>query len=346
MTPRPASGPVATPTPSQLFLTSSVRRGYTDEIESSPPASPAEGSAGSEEEVGEERGRKRRRLSASPGPDEDEPRLGDSTSSPSGARVRVAYRHDDIEISSPESPVNVSDKVRPGFAGGDSGDGSEDLEPREEEDPGRERISISPGVRGQARARIAGEDVGWDAIADTEDDSPGPPSEPWDIRGTRRAPQQPKFQAPPPFKQPDLRPEDHLEGLPPAFSPQRKGSKYVPGGLAAEVQGWLSHIKGSREAGARLRIRVSEIREGGRMYIIRGRKLAASGLEAEGHAGEGAEVRALLAGEGELTGLGESMRVTEGCVVEAGGLRWDVELDGLGRWTVACDWRVAGDAAS
>ncbi|CAI4212973.1 unnamed protein product [Parascedosporium putredinis] len=35
------------------------------------------------------------------------------------------------------------------------------------------------------------------------------------------------------------------EEPPPALTPQRRLAKYVPGGLATEVQGWLSHIKGS-----------------------------------------------------------------------------------------------------
>lgn len=192
-----------------------------------------------------------------------------------------------------------------------------------------------------------------DAILDTEDDTPpqSPISEPpFDTpRANRPTPRQPKFRDPPSFKPPSLESHTHLEGLPPAFSPQREGAKYVAGGLAAEVQGWLSHIKGSREAELRLRIRILEVKEGGRMYLVRGRRVDDDGIE-DGGGGEGAEgaeegeMRVLLAGEGEMTGLGESARVTEGCVVEAGGLRWDVELDELGKWTVACDWRVSGDS--
>ena len=294
-----------------------------------------------------EREKKRRRVSVSPGVDEGGLGLGNTTSSSSGGRVWVAHRDDDIESSSPDSPTARSDKIRGGYSGGageDSGDEIENPQPDVETSLSGGRISISPDVTEQPRARFAGEDLDRDIIVDTEDNSSGPRSEPSDSRETRPTPQQPKFQAPPPFKQPDLRREAHGEGLPPAFSPQRKGAKYVVGGLAAEVQGWLSHIKGSREAGAGLRIRVSEVREGGRMYIVCGRRLDTSRTAAEGDRVEKEEIRVLLAGEGEITGLGERVRVTEGCVVEAGGLRWDVELDGLGRWTVACDWRVSADA--
>lgn len=289
----------------------------------------------------------------SPAVEDGESRLRDNrdtTSSPSGGRVQLAYRDDDIESSSPASFAAPSDRIGGKHSDGvgvDARDARDEIESFQPEvGTGLSgRISTSPDAAEEARVRLARENVDRDAIVDTEDDSSGPPSEPPDNRETRPTPQQPKFQAPPPFKHPDLRPETHFEGLPPAFSPQRKGAKYVPGGLAAEVQGWLSHIKGSREVGAGLRIRVSEVREGGRMYIVRGRRLDTPGVAAEGDGVEKAEIRVLLAGEGEMTGLGESVRVVEGCVIEAGGLRWDVELDGFGRWTVACDWRVSGDVA-
>lgn len=272
----------------------------------------------------------------SPGLDEEG--LAEPVSSPVAGRVREGCRDDDIESSAPPSSVAAL-----GDVGSDDGvsshgapeDGSGD-EALHVEKALSDRISISPDCHGQQHIRAGSEPQ--DAIADTEDDSPDQPSDspPDTPRQPRPAPRQPEFQAPPPFKLPDPRTESHLEGLPPAFSPQRKGVRYVPGGLAAEVQGWLSHIKGSR-AGARLRIRVGEVREGGRMYIVRGRR-----VDDGGDGGE--EIRVVLAGEGEVTGLGERARVAEGCVVEAGGLRWDVELEGLGRWTVACDWRVAGDS--
>jgi hypothetical protein len=88
-----------------------------------------------------------------------------------------------------------------------------------------------------------------------------------------------------------------------------------------------------------LRIRVVECREGGRMYLVRGTRLGSSSDVAQD--GEDGGLRVLLAGEGEMSGLGERLAVAEGCVVEAGGPRWDVELVGLGTWTVACDWRVS-----
>lgn len=190
------------------------------------------------------------------------------------------------------------------------------------------------------------------AILDAEDGTPlqSPISEL--LFGTPRAnrpnPRQPKFHDPPNFKPPSLEPHVHLEGLPPAFSPQRKGAKYVPGGLAAEVQGRLSHIKGSREAELKLSIRVLEVKEGGRVYIVRGRRVGDDGVEdgdgENGENGDDGEMRVLLAGEGQKTGLGESARVTEGCVVTVGGLRWDLELDEMGKWIVACDWRVTSES--
>ncbi|KEZ45242.1 hypothetical protein SAPIO_CDS2715 [Scedosporium apiospermum] len=82
---------------------------------------------------------------------------------------------------------------------------------------------------------------------------------------------QPLFQPPPRFKVPDTEENTFLEGLPSVFSPQRKGAKYVAGGLAAEVQRWLSHIKGSRsEVDGVLRFRVEEMNKDGHSSLSAG----------------------------------------------------------------------------
>ncbi|KAH8170682.1 formyl transferase domain-containing protein [Sarocladium implicatum] len=58
---------------------------------------------------------------------------------------------------------------------------------------------------------------------------------------------QPTFRAAPRFKPTEA--EALADGLPAAFSPQRRGMKYVPGGFAAELQGWLSDVKRWDEEG-------------------------------------------------------------------------------------------------
>lgn len=288
------------------------------------------------------RERKRRRVSASSG---NERVLRKSTSPSRGPRSGLRGE-DEIE-SSPPVPASEDQ----GGIGGRvfEGDGESGTGDFEESGPSDGGISISLDSEGDPEPVVAdeGEDL-KDAILDTGDDTPlqSPISEPpLDTpRANRLTPQQPRFHNPPSFKPPNPQLHAHLKALPPAFSPRRKGARYVPGGLAAEVQGWLSHIKGSREVELKLSILVLEVKEGEGVYLVCGRRMGDNGFKYGGgeEGGEGSEMRVLLAGEGEMTGLGESARVTEGCVVETGGLRWDVELDGMGKWTVACDWRVSG----
>ncbi|PKS05846.1 hypothetical protein jhhlp_007675 [Lomentospora prolificans] len=86
------------------------------------------------------------------------------------------------------------------------------------------------------------------------------------------ASRQPVFQPPPRFSLPDSGEDVPVEELPPVFSPQRRLAKYVAGGLAVEVQTWLSQIKVSRQEGeAVLRFQINELQEGGRMYLTSAR---------------------------------------------------------------------------
>lgn len=152
-----------------------------------------------------------------------------------------------------------------------------------------------------------------------------------DVMPTRNEPkaiQQPTFQAPPRFK--PIETDPAFEGLPAAFSPQRRGAKYIAGGLAAELQGWLSDIKGwegsAASSASTTRLVVDQISPGPRMYL------------AEGHV-DGQLRRFLLAGQGKLTGLGRRAVVGIGSVVDVDQPVWDVELEGH-VWTVVCDWSV------
>lgn len=156
------------------------------------------------------------------------------------------------------------------------------------------------------------------------DSSPnGSPSNP---EGHSRK-QQPTFQQAPRFKTLDN--EITGDALPAAFSPQRRGAKYLTGGLAAELQGWLSEVKGEDgTAGSTFQVTVQEVRAGRRMYLVRGR------VHDEDRR------RVILAGEGRVTGLGRRAVVGMGSVVEVGQPVWDAEVEGE-TWMVACDWTVS-----
>ena len=135
---------------------------------------------------------------------------------------------------------------------------------------------------------------------------------------------QPTFRPAPRFK--PLEDDIPAEGLPSAFSPQRRGQKYLHGGLAAELQGWLSDIRKAdniANSQEETKVEVSEVRSGGRMYLVRGKR------------GE----MIILAGEGRLTGLGRRAVVGVGSLVLLGRLVWDVRIEEE-TWIVACDWSI------
>lgn len=180
---------------------------------------------------------------------------------------------------------------------------------------------------------------------------------------------QPIFQKAPRFKPAEI-PEGapHPEPLPDTFSPRRKGAKYVAGGLAAELRNWLVDVEAGISSGPSMgsgakrdeewvaRIRVDSLRsavESARgMTLVLGRQVLNGGSKASGedrHPGEDegtAEilgtntVRLILAGPGRLSGLGVGHKVRPGVLLGIGRPTWEVVLDDLGRWGVACDWAV------
>ncbi|OCL03237.1 hypothetical protein AOQ84DRAFT_156463 [Glonium stellatum] len=151
--------------------------------------------------------------------------------------------------------------------------------------------------------------------------------------------------------------------LPDTFSPQRRGHKFVPGGLANTAQSWIidvahtaSHSSagishGSRAArgdGWRIRIRVTDTRPavgsmhhpagiqrvgtaepGGAMILVCGT------LDNSQHGAM--NVQAILAGRGTKRGGG--IKLGKGSVVGMRAPYWDVELSGE-KWIVAADWSV------
>lgn len=188
---------------------------------------------------------------------------------------------------------------------------------------------------------------------DDDESSNSPP--PLNRRTTTSAQQQPKFQPVPRFKPPELPEPDHREPLPDAFSPRRKGAKYVPGGLASELRDWLMNIEtatGSKRDGDwAARLRVEEARTASNMMLVRGaqqqRQLDADNND-HGGGGNGLYIskngdvssRVILAGEGRKQGLARKSEVPVGCVVGIARPVWEVDLGSEGQWVVACDWVV------
>ncbi|KAI0443737.1 hypothetical protein F4803DRAFT_297793 [Xylaria telfairii] len=180
---------------------------------------------------------------------------------------------------------------------------------------------------------------------------------------------QPTFQKAPRFRPAEI-PEGapRPEPLPDAFSPRRKGAKYLQGGLAAELRDWLVDVEAGTSSGSMasistkrneewaMRIRVDELHGVNRsarvMTLVLGRQVlerknkASGGDRSQGAADEVTEVlgsnivRLILAGPGRLSGLGIGNDVRPGALLGIARPTWEVVLDGLGRFGVACDWAV------
>ncbi|ORY57255.1 uncharacterized protein BCR38DRAFT_110185 [Pseudomassariella vexata] len=154
--------------------------------------------------------------------------------------------------------------------------------------------------------------------------------------------QQPTFRKAPRFKQVELAAEQQHEPLPDAFSPHRRGAKYVPGGLAAELRDWLMDIEattGSKRDGEWLaKILVSEARTSPGMILARGKRVHDD--EDQGPAEDPGTLNIILAGEGRLIGLARRNEVAPGSVIGIAKPVWEVDIQMEGRWAVACDWVV------
>ncbi|KAI1502580.1 hypothetical protein F5X99DRAFT_378474 [Biscogniauxia marginata] len=168
--------------------------------------------------------------------------------------------------------------------------------------------------------------------------------------------QQPTFHRAPRFKSTVEPPEGwpslsshRAEPLPDAFSPHhRKGSKYIPGGLATSLRDWLIDVEAGSGSGAGTagrsdeewiaRIRVDEVRGGSNdgITLVTGLQLAHDGQPDTSTS----SLRIMLAGPGRLVGLARRNEVRPGDVVGVARPTWEVVLQNLGRWAVACDWTV------
>ncbi|KAL8305622.1 hypothetical protein RB597_003617 [Gaeumannomyces tritici] len=148
-----------------------------------------------------------------------------------------------------------------------------------------------------------------------------------------------------------------------AFSPKRRrggarGAEYVPGGLAAEVRGWLLQVAprvGEDGPGAAAPVAIASVpgtvhiaiveATGSRgMWMLRARRALGDGGYGGGDEGDGADglVKIILSGDGRTSGLDARNRVARGAIVAAHPPTWEVEIQGQGIWTMVCDWSIVG----
>ncbi len=178
--------------------------------------------------------------------------------------------------------------------------------------------------------------------------TPAPPATPQPSTS-----KQATFLKPPRFRPPDVSEtrQGASDPLPEQFSPHRRGQNYVQGGLAVEVRDWLVNIEStipSKEAWKKddewlVRIMVDDVSGGGaesqaRMMMVRGRQVHFIGGEGELVDAVG-EVRVMLAGEGQGSGLQKGILLERGKTVGIKGPVWEVLVEGV-KWGVGVEWKV------
>lgn len=140
----------------------------------------------------------------------------------------------------------------------------------------------------------------------------------------------------PAFLRSSVAPSEPSEPLPDAFSPHRRGQKFVPGGMAATMQQWVLE---TGQAAVQSRKGQGYLR--GEDYVMR--------LKVEIVGGDGPHVVKTRSANGESVslvlarsaqvGAVHSQEVTAGRVVGVRAPSWDIDIDGE-HYAVAVDWKI------
>jgi hypothetical protein len=256
--------------------------------------------------------------------------------------------HDSIEVV--ENEVNLEYLTR-------------DDDCHSEPEPKRRRLSTSPALLDEDHEQAEG-DSNYEGLPDSSisilssPPTPRPtvsssvqrfvtstpiPAAPQTAQNTNHT-----FLKPPRFRPPDASEQTQTDPLPAQFSPHRRGQKYVPGGLAAEVRDWLVNLESTVPGSAALKdkdgswavqVMVHELSGGGRagMTLVRGGQKPS---DFEGRMNDTWRVvQIILAGEGTAIGLQRRTKVEVGSVVGIRGPLWEAVIDGE-KWGVAVDWQV------
>lgn len=209
-------------------------------------------------------------------------------------------------------------------------------------DPSPDEVQLDVLMENDERIEIANSPTFDDRIAvqssfdlegPTADSRPQSPQAP-----DEQTPRHPTFRNAPRFKVVEITTEVQQRPLPEAFSPQRRGAKYVAGGLAAEVRDWLVQVKGASEydrpAGSSIDVVVDEAISAPGIHVIAARQVDT------GSEDENIPERVVLAGDGRVTELRGRSTVRPGGMVSMSQPMWDINLDDIGQFAVACDWEV------
>jgi hypothetical protein len=141
------------------------------------------------------------------------------------------------------------------------------------------------------------------------------------------------------------------EPLPDAFSPQRRGQKFLAGGLAAEVIGWVMSLEnGAPAASSTLSKEDTWVRElvvdevrggpGAGMTLISGRQVYLAPNARDGGTADTLQVlKVILAGSGTTEGFRKANKVDVRKNIRIKSPVWEVVIEGE-KWSVAVSWEV------
>ncbi|KAF2170237.1 hypothetical protein M409DRAFT_19839 [Zasmidium cellare ATCC 36951] len=138
----------------------------------------------------------------------------------------------------------------------------------------------------------------------------------------------------PQFLRSSVAPSEQLEPLPEAFSPHRRGEKFVPGGLAATMQQWVIE---TGQAAAHSRKGQGYLN--GEDYVLRAKVSSVAGrgpMLVQGRHIDGGDVRLMLVADSKKDAI---IDIPVGSTVGVRAPTWDIELEGIS-WTVGVDWKV------
>ncbi|KAI5207724.1 hypothetical protein E4T39_01770 [Aureobasidium subglaciale] len=140
----------------------------------------------------------------------------------------------------------------------------------------------------------------------------------------------------PAFLMASLPPPESVAPLPDAFSPRRRGHKYVPGGLASEVQSWI--IEAAQTA-SQSRPRTLQQADDS-VHVVSVDEIKGDGpVFAHGTISGKGFVKVLLI-DGQANQKAE--KVKAGDRVSIRQPTWDVQVEGEA-WTVGVDWRTTNN---
>lgn len=145
------------------------------------------------------------------------------------------------------------------------------------------------------------------------------------------------------FLKPDVKEENPSVPLTDLFSPHRRGKKYVPGGIAETMRGWIVEISQEMQYDQKygnrslhyhdsMAIKIQETqRDNGQHFTL---------LSGESH---GQKVNAVILGKGNH-GSGERNEVIKDTTVALGRPRWEVRIgEADERWVIGVDWAIQNE---